>query len=73
MATGVVATAFGVRNGLFIGVAGLLLPTLILLVLARAPAQRPVRRRPETGQRGRNLSGPEPGVRFECPRAAATY
>jgi hypothetical protein len=32
MATGVVATAFGVRNGLFIGVAGLLLPTLILLV-----------------------------------------
>ena len=31
MATGVVATAFGVRNGLFIGVAGLLLPTLILL------------------------------------------
>ena len=31
MATGVVATAFGVRNGLFIGVAGLLLPTSILL------------------------------------------
>jgi hypothetical protein len=31
IATGVVATAFGVRNGLFIGVAGLLLPTLILL------------------------------------------
>lgn len=31
MATGVVATTFGVRNGLFVGVAGLLLPTLILL------------------------------------------
>jgi Na+/melibiose symporter-like transporter len=31
IATGVVATAFGVRNGLFIGVAGLLLPTLILM------------------------------------------
>jgi len=31
IATGVVATAFGVRNGLFVGVAGLLLPTLILL------------------------------------------
>ncbi|GIM97041.1 MFS transporter [Paractinoplanes toevensis] len=29
--TGVVATTVGVRNGLFIGVAGLLLPTLILL------------------------------------------
>jgi MFS family permease len=32
MATGVVATIFGVRTGLFIGVAGLLLPTLILLL-----------------------------------------
>ena len=31
LATGVAATAVGVRNGLFIGVAGLLLPTLILL------------------------------------------
>jgi hypothetical protein len=31
VATGVVATTFGVRNGMFIGVAGLLLPTLILL------------------------------------------
>lgn len=29
--TGLVATTFGVRDGLFIGVAGLLLPTLILL------------------------------------------
>jgi hypothetical protein len=32
LATGVVATAFGVRHGLFVGVAGLLLPTLILLL-----------------------------------------
>ncbi len=31
VATGVVATVFGVRNGLFVGVAGLPLPTLILL------------------------------------------
>ncbi|MEV2240403.1 MFS transporter [Micromonospora sp. NPDC049891] len=31
LATGLVATTFGVRNGLFIGVAGLLLPTLVLI------------------------------------------
>jgi MFS family permease len=31
LTTGVVATAFGLRTGLFLGVAGLLLPTLILL------------------------------------------
>ncbi|GAB7036809.1 MULTISPECIES: MFS transporter [Catenuloplanes] len=30
--TGVVATAFGVRTGLFVGAAGLLLPTVILLL-----------------------------------------
>lgn len=38
MITGVTAIAFGVRNGLFIGVAGLLLPTLILLC---SPVLRP--------------------------------
>jgi Na+/melibiose symporter-like transporter len=50
LATGVAATSFGVRNGLFIGVAGLLLPTLILLASPVRRLRDPFDAAPEADQ-----------------------
>jgi MFS family permease len=63
MATGVVATAFGVRNGLFIGVAGLLLPTLILVFSPVLRLTDPFDAGPEQADGARVVPEPPPRTR----------